>query len=152
MLSSYLLKQGRSVNVARKVALGASAACMPFVVLVPFVSVPWVIAIFSLAFFGQQSWSTLVMILPTDLFPKRAVGTVAGFVGFGGAMGGVSLGQLAGYLLDHGYSYVPIMAVAGALHVLAFILLMIVVPRLVPLPVSPEDARGFEVMVPAKAS
>ena len=39
------------------------------------------------------------MILPTDLFPKRAVGTVAGFVGFGGAMGGVSLGSLRGICL-----------------------------------------------------
>jgi hypothetical protein len=27
--------------------------------------------IFSLAFFGQQSWSTLVMIVPTDLFEPR---------------------------------------------------------------------------------
>jgi MFS family permease len=47
------------------------------------------------------------MILPTDLFPKRALGTVAGLVGLGGAMGGVVLGQLAGYLLDHGFSYTP---------------------------------------------
>jgi MFS transporter, ACS family, hexuronate transporter len=151
MLSSWLLKRGSSVNAARKIALGASAACMPFVMLVPFVSVPWVIVIFSLAFFGQQSWSTLVMILPTDLFPKRAVGTVAGFVGFGGAMGGVSLGQLAGYLLDHGYSYVPIMIVAGALHVLAFALILMTVPRLSPLIAEGGDFRGFEVIPPEKA-
>ena len=136
-LSSWLLDHGRSVNFSRKAALGASAACMPFVVLVPFVSVPWVIVIFSLAYFGQQSWSTLVMTVPTDLFPKRAVGTVAGFVGFGGAMGGVSLGQLAGYLLDHGYSYVPIMAVAGSLHVLAFFLILLMLPRVRQL--MPED-------------
>ncbi len=147
-LSSWLLKHGNSVNLARKVALGASAACMPFVILVPWVSVPWVIAIFSLAFFGQQSWSTLIMILPTDLFPKRAVGTVAGFVGFGGAMGGVSLGQLAGYLLDHGYSYAPILAVAGLLHVIAFILILLGVRRMVPLAI--DASRDFEVLVPAK--
>ena len=28
--------------------------------------------------FGQQSWSTLVMVLPTDLLPRRVVGSVAG--------------------------------------------------------------------------
>ena len=67
------------------------------------------IVLFSVAFFGQQSWSTLVMILPTDLFPKHALGTVAGFVGLGGALGGVVLGQLAGYLLDHGFSYTPVL-------------------------------------------
>jgi ACS family hexuronate transporter-like MFS transporter len=149
-LSSWLLKRGKSVNMARKVALGASAACMPFVMLVPFVSVPWVIAIFSLAFFGQQSWSTLVMVLPTDLFPRRAVGTVAGFVGFGGAMGGVSLGQLAGYILDKHpndpKAYVPILIIAGSLHVAAFLVILLTVRRLSPL--MPEPARGVEVVPP----
>ena len=67
-------------------------------------SVGWVIFIFSLAFFGQQSWSTLVMILPTDMISQRAVGTLAGLVGFGGAMGGVLLGQIVGWLRDYGYS------------------------------------------------
>ncbi len=78
---------------------------MPWVMLAPQLhSVGWVIFIFSLAFFGQQSWSTLVMILPTDMISKRAVGTLAGLVGFGGAMGGVLLGQVVGWLRDHGYS------------------------------------------------
>jgi ACS family hexuronate transporter-like MFS transporter len=119
--------------------------------LVPFVNVPWVIAIFSLAYFGQQSWSTLVMTLPTDLFPKRAVGTVAGFVGFGGAMGGVSLGQLAGYLLDHGYSYVPIMAVAGSLHVIAFLLILLIVRRIRPV-ISDSSPQVLETISGAPAS
>jgi ACS family hexuronate transporter-like MFS transporter len=139
-LSSWLIQRGKSVNAARKIALGASAACMPFVMLVPFVSVPWTIAIFSLAFFGQQSWSTLVMVLPTDLFPKRAVGTVAGFVGFGGAMGGVALGQFAGYLLDHDYSYKPILTIAALLHLAAFGLILLAIPRLTPLPIDSDDA------------
>ena len=67
------------------------------------------------------------MILPTDLFPKRAVGTVAGLVGLGGAMGGVVLGQLAGYLLDHGFSYAPVLAIAGSLHLTAFLILLALV-------------------------
>jgi MFS transporter, ACS family, hexuronate transporter len=134
-LSSWLLHRGYSVNAARKIALGLSAALMPCVMLVPHVSVPWVIFLFSVAFFGQQSWSTLVMILPTDLFPKHAVGTVAGFVGLGGALGGVVLGQLAGYLLDHGFSYTPVLIIAGSLHVVGFLLILITVRSLQPLPV-----------------
>jgi MFS transporter, ACS family, hexuronate transporter len=95
--------------------------------------VPWVIFLFSVAFFGQQSWSTLVMILPTDLFPKRTLGTVAGFVGLGGALGGVVLGQLAGWLLDHGFSYVPVLTIAGSLHVAAFVVILMTVKKLEPL-------------------
>ena len=126
-LSSWLIHHGRSIDAARKIPLGLAAAAMPWVVFVPHVSVPWCIALFSLAFFGHQWWSTLIMILPTDLFPKRAVGTVAGLVGLGGAMGGVVLGQLAGYLLDHGFSYAPVLAIAGSLHITAFLLLLALV-------------------------
>jgi ACS family hexuronate transporter-like MFS transporter len=136
-LSSWLLQRGFTVNWSRKLALGASAALMPWVMFVPQMqSVGWVIFIFSLAFFGQQSWSTLVMILPTDMIPKRAVGTLAGLVGLGGAMGGVTLGQIVGYLRDHGYSYTPVLIIAGSLHILAFIVICVGIPRIRTLPVT----------------
>ena len=135
--SSWLLKRGVSVNWSRKLALGASAALMPWVMLVPQLhSVGWVIFIFSLAFFGQQSWSTLVMILPTDMISKRAVGTLAGLVGFGGAMGGALLGQIVGWLRDHGYSYTPALVISGSMHIAAFILICLVIPKIQPLKIS----------------
>jgi ACS family hexuronate transporter-like MFS transporter len=135
--SSWLLKRGVSVNWSRKLALGASAALMPWVMFVPQLhSVGWVIFIFSLAFFGQQSWSTLVMILPTDMISKRAVGTLAGLVGFGGAMGGALLGQIVGWLRDHGYSYTPALVISGSMHVAAFILICLVIPKIQPLKIS----------------
>ena len=121
------------MNAARKIALGISAAVMPCVMLVPEVSVPWVTFLFSVAFFGQQSWSTLVMTLPTDLFPRHTLGTIAGLVGLGGALGGVVLGQLAGYLLDSGFSYAPVLMIAGSLHVLAFFLILAMVRSINPL-------------------
>jgi MFS transporter, ACS family, aldohexuronate transporter len=130
-LSSGLLRRGWSVNWSRKFALGASAALMPWVMLVPQLrSVGWVIVIFSVAFFGQQSWSTLVMILPTDLIDRRAIGTLAGLVGFGGAMGGVVLGQVVGYLRDHGHSYTPALAISGSLHLIAFVVICLGIPRI----------------------
>jgi ACS family hexuronate transporter-like MFS transporter len=137
-LSSWLLRRGMSVNASRKIALGISAAFMPWVIFVPGMdSLTGVIAIFSLAFFGQQSWSTLVMILPTDMIPKHSVGTVAGLVGLGGALGGIMLGQIAGYMRDHDFSYTPILILAGSLHVLAFTLICVVVPRIRPIEFSP---------------
>src|SRR5436190_7277511 len=134
-LSSWLIHRGRSVNLARKIPVGLAAAVMPCVILVPHVSLPWCIVLFSLVFFGHQWWSTLIMILPTDLFPKRAVGTVAGLVGLGGAMGGVAFGQLAGWFLDHSFSYAPVLAIAGSLHIIAFVLLLTMVRSLHSLPI-----------------
>jgi len=139
--SSYLLRRQFSVGFARKLAMGLSASLMPLIVLVPYVPVSWAILIFSLAYFGQQSWSTLVMVLPTDLFPQRVVGSVAGLVGFGGAMGGIAFGQLVGYLLDHGFGYGKVFTLAGTFHVAAFLLILVTVPivRLVPF-ATPEKA------------
>ena len=129
--SSWLLHRGLSVNASRKLALGLSAAFMPWVMLVPSMhSVGIVIFIFSLAFFGQQSWSTLVMVLPTDMIPRQSVGTVAGFVGLGGALGGIVLGYIAGVMRDNKFSYTPILIIAGSLHIIAFILICVVVPRI----------------------
>jgi MFS transporter, ACS family, hexuronate transporter len=106
---------------------------MPLVILVPHVPASWAIALFCLAYFGQQSWSTLVMVLPTDLFPQGVVGSVAGLVGFGGAMGGIVFGQLVGYLLDHGFGYGAVFGIAGTLHIAAFLIILIAVPVVSPL-------------------
>ena len=126
--SSYLVRRQFSLGMARKLALGLSAAVMPSILLVPRLPVAWALAIFSLAYFGQQSWSTLVMVLPTDLFPAKVVGSVAGLVGFGGAMGGIAFGELVGYLLDHGFGYGVVFSLAGTFHVAAFVIILATVP------------------------
>jgi len=100
--------------------MAASVAVMPIVFFVTRTPVQLAIVLFSLAFAGQQSWSTLVMILPADLFPRNAVGSVAGMVGFGGALGGVVFGLVVGYLLDHGFGYQTVFAIVSTLHVAAF--------------------------------
>jgi len=131
--SSYLVRRQFPVGLSRKAALGVSAALMPFTIFLPHVTVPWALTIFCLAYFGQQSWSTLVMVLPTDLSPRQVVGSVAGLVGFGGAMGGIVFGQLVGYLLDRGYGYGSVFAIAGTLHVAAVLLILAAIPVVRPL-------------------
>jgi ACS family hexuronate transporter-like MFS transporter len=136
-LSSWLLRRHFSLDSARKIALGASAVMMPLLILVPQIdSRELVIALFCVGYFGQQSWSTLVMVLPADLFPRRAVGTVAGMVGLGGALGGIVFGQLAGYLRDARYGYGPVFAIAGSLHVIAFAVILVTVRSVRPLDVA----------------
>ena len=68
--SSRLIQRGFSLNMSRKIALGVSAGVMPSILLVMHSPVQFVIVLFSIAFAGQQSWSTLVMTLPSDLFPR----------------------------------------------------------------------------------
>ena len=134
--SSRLIRQGRSLNFSRKLALGVSAGVMPLIFFVTQAPVQIAIVLFSIAFAGQQSWSTLVMILPADIFPQRAVGSVAGLVGFGGAMGGVVFGLVVGYMLDHGFGYGPVFALVSTFHVLAFCVILLTVRKVRPIEAS----------------
>ena len=131
--SSRLVTSGRSIDAARKIALGASAAVMPIIIFVTHVPVELAIVLFSVAFFGQQSWSTLVMIVPTDLFPRRSVGSVAGLVGFGGAMGGIVSNLLAGRMLDLGMGYGTVFSIMGMCHVTAFVVILLTIRNIQPL-------------------
>ena len=125
VFSSYLLRRGHSLNLSRKLALGLSAGLMPAVILVPHVPVGFALMLFSVAFFGQQSWSGLIMTLPTDVFPLSSVGSVAGLIGFGGAIGGAIFNLIAGQVLSHGAGYGTLFAIVGSLHAVAFSILLL---------------------------
>ena len=43
-------------------------------------------------------------------------------------MGGIAFGQLVGYLLDHGFGYDSVFALAGTFHVAAFLLILATIP------------------------
>ena len=130
--SSHLLSRGRSLDFSRKLVLGLSAGLMPVVMLVPHVPVAWALTLFSIAFFSQQSWSGLIMTLPADIFPLSSVGTVAGFIGFGGAIGGAIFGAVAGYLLNHGFGYGFLFVIVGTFHLVGFLTILLFGGRIQP--------------------
>ncbi len=138
--SSYLISRGHSLDFSRKLVLGLSALFMPVVMLVPHVAVGWALALFSIAFFCQQSWSGLIMTLPADIFPLSAVGTVSGLVGFGGAIGGAIFGVVAGLLLSRGFSYGTLFVIVGTFHLIGFLAILLLGGRVQPLK-SPELLR-----------
>jgi len=131
--SSVLLSRGRSLDFSRKFVLGLSALFMPVVMLVPHVPVGWAMALFGIAFCCQQSWSGLIMTLPADIFPLYAVGSVAGMVGFGGAIGGAIFGVIAGFLLSHGFGYGTLFLIVGTFHLIAFLAILLFEGKIQPL-------------------
>ncbi len=139
--SSRLIQRGFSLNMARKIALGVSAAVMPSILLVMHSPVQFVIVLFSIAFAGQQSWSTLVMTIPSDLVPSSVVGSFAGLVGFGGAMGGIVFGLVVGQLLDHGFGYGPVFACVSVLHLIGFCVILLSIRVIGPIDFKTPAAR-----------
>jgi ACS family hexuronate transporter-like MFS transporter len=131
--SSRLIRSGRSIDLSRKLVLGLCAAGMPVVMLVSIAPVQVALALFSVAFFCQQAWSGLIMTLPTDIFPLTVVGTVAGLIGFGGAIGGAIFGLVAGYLLGHGFTYATLFVLVGTFHLIGFLAIFLFAGRIQPL-------------------
>ena len=48
-------------------------------------------------------------------------------------MGGVVFGLVVGYLLDHGFGYETVFAIVSTLHVIAFVVIALSVPRVEPI-------------------
>jgi MFS transporter, ACS family, hexuronate transporter len=140
--SSVLLHRGRSLDAARKITLGCCAAAMPAVMLVSLVPVSMALALFSIAFFAQQAWSGLVMTLPADIFPLNGVGTVAGLIGFGGAIGGAIFGVVAGFLLSHGVTYGALFVAIGTFHLIGFVAILLRAGRIQPLRLMEQGEIG----------
>jgi len=131
-ISSRLIARGHSLDFARKAVLGVSAAVMPVVFGVTKAPVEVAIVLLSIAYFGQAATSTMVMVLPVDLFPKSAVGSVSGLIGFGGALGGIVFGFVVGFLLDHGAGYGPVFALVSSFHAVAFAVVLLTVREVRP--------------------
>jgi ACS family hexuronate transporter-like MFS transporter len=131
--SSWLLRRGYSLDVSRKFSLGLCAAGMPVVMLVSISPVQTAIVLFSIAFFCQQAWSGLIMTLPTDVFPLTIVGTVAGLIGFGGAIGGAIFSLVAGRMLNIGFTYATIFIFVGSFHLIGFLAILLFAGKIRPL-------------------
>ena len=64
----------------------------------------WLVGIAAAA---HQGLSANLFTLTSDMFPRQAVGSVVGIGGFAGAVGGMLIAKVTGYVLDATGSYVP---------------------------------------------
>ena len=133
-LSSTLIKRGWSVNSARKTALGAVAAIVPSVIIASQTRSAWTaVLLIGLATACHQAWSANIFTLASDMFPRRAVGTVVGFGGFAGGVGGILIAEFAGRVLNRDPSYyLPMFIVGGTLYAVALAVIHLLAPRLEP--------------------
>ena len=113
-LSSALIKRGWSVNAGRKTAMLVCALAVLPMMFASGARELWVaVALISLAASAHQGWSANLFTLVSDTFPRQAVGSVVGLGGMAGAIGGMLIAKLTGYLLDATGSYVPVFLIAS---------------------------------------
>lgn len=135
--SSRLLKRGASANRARKLVMLVCAIAVTPILFVQFVDQLWpAVLLIGIATAAHQAFSANLLTLPSDLFPRRAVGSVIGIAGAAGALGGMAMAKYAGFVLDALGSYAPIFAVAGSAYLVALAALHVLSPRLAPVEAS----------------
>ena len=133
-LSSWLIGRGWTVNRARKTAMLAMALLILPTSFVGKANGAWLaIGIVAVAAAAHQAWSANVLTLPSDMFPRSAVGSVVGIGAFTGAIVGVLFQRGIGRVLDaNGGNYTPIFMVCGSAYLVAWILIQLLSPKLEP--------------------
>ena len=132
-LSSALIKRGWTVNAARKVAmLTCALAVLPMVFASGAKDLWMAVALVSVAAAAHQGWSANLFTTASDMFPRHAVGSVVGLGGMAGAVGGMLIAKLTGYLLQATGSYLPVFFIAAFAYLVGLAIIHALVPRLEP--------------------
>ena len=140
-VSSHLIKAGASVSVARKTALALCAICVLPMILVYHVESLWTaVLLIGLATAAHQGFSANLFTLTSDMFPRRAVGSVVGIGGMAGAIGGMLIAKVVGYLLQWTGSYRVPFFIAGTAYLVALAVIHLLAPRLDPVHMGHEAA------------
>ncbi len=135
-LSSWLIKRGLTINRARKTAMLAMALCVVPIVFATQVTSVWAaVALVGLAAAAHQGWSANLFTIASDMFPRRAVGSVVGFGGRAGAIGGMLIATATGWILQLTGSYYVLFVLAGCMYLAALLVIHLIVPRLEPAPI-----------------
>ena len=132
-LSSRLMKRGWTINKARKTTMLICALLAVPVIFAANVDSLWLaVLIIGVATAAHQGFSANLYTLPSDVFPRGAVGSVVGIGGMLGALGGMLFSMYVGGVLEKIGTYTPIFIVAGCGYLLALLVVHLLSPRLEP--------------------
>jgi MFS transporter, ACS family, aldohexuronate transporter len=133
-LSSWLLKHGWTINAARKVAMLVCAICVVPVFAASMVQNLWVATfLIGLAASAHQGFSANLFTLVSDTAPRQVVSSIVGIGGMAGAVGGMFIAKLAGYILEWTGSYLPLFIIAACAYLINLLIIHLLNPRLEPM-------------------
>jgi ACS family hexuronate transporter-like MFS transporter len=139
----YFIKKGYTPYDGRMKAMFLIALC-PLVVLLaqPLgASTFWIpVILIGIGASAHQAWSANIFTTVSDMFPKKAIGSVVGIGGMAGGIGGVLVSKLGGALFDHykalGHiqtGYTIMFAVCAVAYLIAWGVMKALVPKYKPI-------------------
>lgn len=133
-LSSKFLEMGKSVDFSRKTTILMCALIVLPIVLVSQIANLWVaVSLIALAAAGHQGWASNIFTIVSDIYPKKAVGSMMGLSGFAGAIGGALSASAVGLLLDTTGSYFFIFMVAASVYLINWLILKVFIKQIEPI-------------------
>ena len=130
-LSSHFLKMGWSINAARKTTLLICAIMVVPIYWASGIDDLWpAVILIGLGMAAHTGWSANMYTLATDFFPKKDMGTVVGFIGMAGAVGGMLMASATGHLLEATGSYKILFVIAASMYGIALMIIHLLVPNI----------------------
>ncbi|NQW76658.1 MAG: MFS transporter [Cytophagales bacterium] len=130
-LSSYFLQMGWSINAARKTTLLICAIMVVPIYWASGIDDLWpAVILIGLGMAAHTGWSANMYTLATDFFPKKDMGTVVGFIGMAGAVGGMLMASATGHLLQATGSYKILFVIAASMYGIALMIIHLLVPNI----------------------
>jgi ACS family hexuronate transporter-like MFS transporter len=131
--SGFLINRGWSVDRARKTVMAFGALLTPAGIFAMRAEDPYVaLLLMGLVLFGFQVWINNLQTLPSDFFPKSAVGSVFGLGGTAAAVASVIYNWGTGRVVD-AMGYTPMFVVAGVLGPVGLVLTLLLAGRVEPI-------------------
>jgi len=140
---TYFIKKGYNAYDGRMKAM-LVIALFPLIVLAAqplgYISFWIPVILIGIGASAHQAWSANIFTTVSDMFPKKAVGSVVGIGGMAGGLGGVLISKSGGALFDHfkalGHiqtGYTIMFAVCAVAYLIAWIVMKSLVPKYKPI-------------------
>jgi len=139
----HFIKKGFAAYDARMKAM-LVIACFPLVVLfaqpLGYLSFWIPVILIGIGASAHQAWSANIFTTVSDMFPKKAIGSVIGIGGMAGGIGGVLVTKLGGALFDYyeglGHiqtGYTIMFVICAVAYLIAWGVMKILVPKYSPI-------------------
>ena len=134
LLAQNRLKAGWNVNKTRKfiITLGCLIMLPALLAMANPGGPTTAVMIMAVILFGFQTVIGNVQTLPSDLYGKKAVGSLSGFSGMAAKLGALGLTALVPILTADG-NYTPAFVIGASLAVIAMIAVWVLIPKVEPL-------------------
>jgi ACS family hexuronate transporter-like MFS transporter len=91
------------------------------------------VGIIGLAAAAHQGWSANIFTTASDMFPKKAVGSVVGLGSAAGSIGGMLFLTSSGYIVTATGSYMVLFIICGSAYLIALGLMTLLTAKVKPI-------------------